>query len=73
VDSQVHRPSGERRARFSVATKNEGRDAVIRKEGNSLIVEAVPQKSLLAILAKLTPLEEELPEIEDLPPRVIEL
>jgi antitoxin VapB len=44
-----------------------GEDAVMRKDGDRLIIEPAPARSLLAVLAKLEPLEEEFPEIEDLP------
>jgi antitoxin VapB len=44
-----------------------GNDAVIRKEGDCLIVEPVRNPSLLALLATLQPLDEEFPEIEDPP------
>jgi antitoxin VapB len=44
-----------------------GEDAVMRKEGNKLIIEPSPKQSLLALLAEWKPLQEEFPEIEDLP------
>ena len=50
-----------------------GKNAVMRKEGEKLIVEPVPPKSLLSVLATLTPLDEELPEISDSRPRAVEL
>ena len=40
-----------------------GRAATIRKEGSRLIVEPVAGPSLLAVLAKLKPLDEEFPPI----------
>ena len=40
-----------------------GRAATLRKEGARLIVEPIPGPSLLAVLAKLKPLDEELPPI----------
>ena len=43
-----------------------GSDAVIRKEGKRLIIEAAPPKSLLAVLEKLTPIREEFPPIVEL-------
>jgi len=43
-------------------------EAIIRKEGNRLIVEPIARPSLLAVLATLEPLNEDFPEIEDLPP-----
>jgi antitoxin VapB len=42
-----------------------GEDAIIRKEGRRLIIESVPPKSLLAVLASLPTLEEDFPPIED--------
>ena len=50
-----------------------GKNAVMRKEGEKLIVEPVPPKSLLGVLATLTPLDEEFPEISDPRPRSVEL
>jgi antitoxin VapB len=50
-----------------------GEDAIMRKEGETLIIEPAPPKSLLALLATLEPLDEELPPIMDLPPRPIDL
>jgi antitoxin VapB len=45
-----------------------GKYAVMRKEGERLIVEPALPKSLLDVLATLTPLDEGLPEITDLRP-----
>jgi antitoxin VapB len=45
-----------------------GEDAIMRKEGDRLIIEPAPPKSLLAVLATLSPLEEDFPPIPDLPP-----
>ncbi len=42
-----------------------GKDAVMRKEGERLIVEPVPTMSLLEVLAGLTPNDDTLPEIQD--------
>ena len=44
-----------------------GEDAIMRKEGDRLIVEPAPPKSLLAVLATLAPLDEEFPPIPELP------
>jgi antitoxin VapB len=40
-----------------------GREATLRKEGSRLIIEPVAGPSLLAVLAKLKPLDEELPKV----------
>jgi antitoxin VapB len=44
-----------------------GNDAVIRKEGDRLIIEPAPPKSLLSVLATLRPLSEKFPPIRKLP------
>ena len=44
-----------------------GDEAVIRKDGNRLIVEPAKKRGLLALLASWEPLGEEFPEIPDLP------
>lgn len=40
-----------------------GEDAVIRKEGERLVIEPSPPRSLIAVLSALSPLDEEFPEI----------
>jgi antitoxin VapB len=44
-----------------------GTDAIMRKEGQRLIIEPVPPKSLLAVLESLPTLEEDFPPVKDLP------
>ena len=47
----------------------EGDEAVLRKEGDRLIIEPVRKGRLLAVLASLEPLEENFPDVdEDLAP-----
>jgi antitoxin VapB len=50
-----------------------GDEAIMRKEGERLIIEPAPRRSLLAILATLPNLDEEFPPIEDLPPEPVDL
>jgi antitoxin VapB len=50
-----------------------GEDAIIRKEGNKLIIERTPKRSLLELLVTLEPLDEDFPEIENLPPEPFDL
>lgn len=51
-----------------------GDEAVMRKEGERLIIEPKPRKKTLAeVLATLEPLDEPFPEIEDYPPEPFEL
>jgi antitoxin VapB len=50
-----------------------GHEAIMRKEGERLIIEPVLPKSLLAVLATLRPLDEEFPPIPELSKDPIEL
>ena len=50
-----------------------GEEAIIRKDGQRLILEPVPPRSLLAVLAALPTLDEEFPPIEDLPTEPVDL
>jgi len=50
-----------------------GEDAIMRKEGDRLIIEPAPPKSLLAVLATLAPLEEDFPPIPDRAPDRVDL
>lgn len=50
-----------------------GEEAVMRKEGDRLIIEPVRKKTLFEVLATMEPWEEEFPEIEDLPPDPVDL
>ncbi len=50
-----------------------GEDAIMRKEGDRLVIEPAPPRSLLAVLATLEPLEETFPPVEELPLEPVEL
>jgi antitoxin VapB len=50
-----------------------GEDAIIRKDGERLIIEPAPPQSLLALLDTLAPLEEDFPPIPDLAPDPVKL
>jgi antitoxin VapB len=41
-----------------------GREAIIRKEGSRLVLEPVSKPSLLTVLARLKPLEEDFPPVD---------
>lgn len=43
----------------------EGEEAIIRKEGDRLIVEPVRMGGLLALLASLQPLDETFPDVDE--------
>lgn len=51
-----------------------GEEAVIRKDGDRLIVTPAPKNTLLAALRKLGPLpgKDRMPPIEDFPPEAVE-
>lgn len=49
-----------------------GEDAIMRKEGEKLVIEPARPKSLLALLATLAPLNEDFPPIPDPAPDRIE-
>jgi antitoxin VapB len=50
-----------------------GEDAIIRKEGDRLIIEPTPPRSLLALLTTLSPIEEDFPPIPELAIDPVEL
>ncbi|HEY5208070.1 MAG TPA: AbrB/MazE/SpoVT family DNA-binding domain-containing protein [Stellaceae bacterium] len=50
-----------------------GDDAIMRKEGDRLIIEPGRKKSLRDLLNSWTPIEEEFPPIERLPTRPVKL
>lgn len=45
-----------------------GNEAIIRREGNRLIIEALQRPSLLTFLANCQPSEVDFPDIDNLPP-----
>ncbi len=50
-----------------------GDDAIIRKDGDRLIIEPAPPRSLLALLATLPTLDEEFSPIQDSPAEPVDL
>jgi antitoxin VapB len=50
-----------------------GDDAIMRKDGNKLIIEAAPPRSLIALLAILEPLNEAFPAIPDETPDEVDI
>ena len=50
-----------------------GKDAIMRKDGDRLIVEPAERVSLLDVVATLEPMNEDFPEIADLAPRGVNL
>lgn len=50
-----------------------GEEAIMRKEGDCLIIEPVPPKSLLAVLKGLKPIGETFPPVTDAMPDSVDL
>jgi antitoxin VapB len=50
-----------------------GNEAILRREGNRLIIDPVQHRSLLALLATWESFEEDFPEIGDLRPEPVDL
>ena len=50
-----------------------GDEAVMRKEGDRLVIEPASKRSLLELLQSWEPIDEEFPELEDPPPEDVEL
>ena len=50
-----------------------GNDAIMRKEGERLIIEAAPPKSLLGVLDRLSPIDEQFPPIAELASDTVDL
>jgi len=63
---RLFRNGGNQAVRIPREFELPGRDAVIRKEGKRLIIEVAPTKSLLDVLASLTPLREKFSPIREL-------
>jgi len=51
--------------RIPKAFELQGDEAVIRKDGNRLIIEPVHRPGLLAVLAELEPSEEPFPDVDE--------
>jgi antitoxin VapB len=50
-----------------------GEAAIMRREGQRLVIEPAPLVSLLAVLATLKPIDDDFPPIQELPLRPVEL
>lgn len=50
-----------------------GEDAIIWRDGDKLIIEAAPSRSLLALLSELAPIQETFGDIDDAPPSPVSL
>ena len=54
--------------RIPVAFELPGDEAIMRREGDRLVIEPVRKRGLVALLASMTPIDEAFPEIDDPPP-----
>jgi len=79
-----HMPSAERLVKLFINGRNQavriprefelpGQEAIMRKEGDRLIIEPAPPRSLLQVLATLEPLDDDFPAINELPLDPVEL
>jgi len=50
-----------------------GDDAIMHRDGDRLIIEPAPARSLLSILSELEPLPDRFADIEDAPPEPVSL
>jgi antitoxin VapB len=50
-----------------------GSEAIMSREGDVLVIRPGPQRSLLAVLAQLQPLQEDFPAIAELPAEPVNL
>jgi len=70
---KVFRNGRNRAVRIPREFEFEGDSAIMRREGERIIIEPLPPRSLLAVLATLAPLKEDFPPLEDLPPDQVDL
>ena len=70
---KVFRNGRNRAVRIPREFEFRGDEAIMRKEGDRLILEPAPLTSLLSVLATLEPLQEEFPPITDTPPDSVDL
>ncbi|HEV7718630.1 MAG TPA: AbrB/MazE/SpoVT family DNA-binding domain-containing protein [Arsenicitalea sp.] len=55
--------------RIPVEFELPGDEAIMHKEGNRLVIEPIKKRSLLEVLAELSPIEDEFPDVDEgLPP-----
>ena len=50
-----------------------GEDAIMRKEDGKIIIEAASPRSLLAVMAGLSPISDELPSVNESAPSPVDL
>ena len=63
---KLFRNGGNQAVRIPRELELPGEDALIFREGARLIIEVAPPRSLLALLATLSPIDEDFPTIDEL-------
>jgi antitoxin VapB len=67
---KLFRNGGNQAVRIPVEFALPGNQAIMRREGDRLIIEPVRKRGLIALLKTMKPLKEGLPEIDDPMPAV---
>jgi antitoxin VapB len=70
---KLFRNGGNQAVRIPREFELPGDDAIMRKEGERLIIEPAPLTSLLAVLDKLSPIHKKFPRIAELASDAVEL
>lgn len=70
---RLFRNGGNQAVRIPREFELPGNDAIIRKEGERLIIEPAPPTSLLTLLKRLSPIQEKFPPMLELPTAPVDL
>lgn len=70
---KLFRIGGSQAVRIPRGLELPGEDAIMRKDGDRLIIEPAPRRSLLSVLATLAPLHDAFPPIPDPAPDPVDL
>ena len=62
---RLFRNSRNQAVRIPVEFELPGDEAIMHRDGDRLVIEPVRKRGLVALLKSMTPLEEQLPEIDD--------
>jgi antitoxin VapB len=62
---QLFRDGGNQAIRIPVEFELSGNEAIMRRDGDRLVIEPVRKRGLVALLKTMKPIEESFPEIDD--------
>jgi antitoxin VapB len=62
---QLFRDGGNQAIRIPVEFELSGNEAIMRRDGDRLLIEPVRKRGLVALLKTMKPIEESFPEIDD--------